>query len=112
MNSNRSSGLDVEFTEAMYNIYRRALAEEGYPAHRFHQMLDENGGVETAKQLINNNRPSDGYTELYLKKRLDLTVEALVINDKKWHSLFTQEEIEKAKARLVEYEYIFPPPKA
>jgi hypothetical protein len=63
-------------------------------------MIDDRGGVQTAKYLINAPKPSDGYTALYERQRLDLTVEALVVEDSRWHVLFTAEEVQKAARRL------------
>jgi hypothetical protein len=58
----------------------------------FLQMLNERGGLDTAKYLINSPKVSDGYTALYLRSRLDLTVEAMVVENPKWQELFTSEE--------------------
>jgi hypothetical protein len=95
--------LDLEkaFREEMMNIYRRAKSEAKYNATRFFEMLHTQGALETAKILINDSKQSDGYTELYLRKCLHLTVEAVVTDNPKWHPLFTEEELEKARARLV-----------
>lgn len=89
----------------MHGIYTRARLEAGYNATIFLQMLHRHGGLGTAKQLINAPQVSDGYTALYEKDRLDLTVEALVIDNPKWHGLFAPEEIERAKVRLKQYRY-------
>lgn len=85
------------FDEAMHQIYVRAKSEVGYTASRFHQMLQEHGGVETAHRLLPDM--SDGFAKLWEKKRLDLTVEFLVL-EPRWHSLFTDAEREVARARL------------
>ncbi|MBV8105467.1 MAG: hypothetical protein JO223_12760 [Hyphomicrobiales bacterium] len=98
--------LEAQFTEAMFDIYRRAKAEAKYNATIFLQMITDDGGRRTAKTLINAPRPSDGYTALYLRKRLDLTVEAVVVEHPQWHPLFTPEEIEKAAKRLRAYSYV------
>ena len=37
--------------------------------------------------------------------RLDLTVEALIYDNTEWHPLFTEEELEIVRKRLIEYEY-------
>jgi hypothetical protein len=97
--------IEKQFEEAMFNIYRRAKAEAKYNATIFLQMLTDEGGLRTAKTLINAAKPSDGYTALYLKGRLDLTVEAMVIENSLWHTLFEQEELEKARKRLRDYNY-------
>ena len=99
-----STELEEEFDLAMENIYYRAKDEVGYSATRFFQMLIDYRGIETARRLVNANTPSDGYTELWMRKRLDLTVEALVIQEN-WQTLFEPEEIERARNRLREYEY-------
>jgi hypothetical protein len=90
----------IPFDKAMFDIYLRAKKELKYNANLFLKMLTDRGGVDTAKYLINSPTESDGYTYLYLQNRLDLTVEAMVVENSKWHSLFTPEEIAKASKRL------------
>lgn len=97
--------LEKEFHAAMVDVYRHAKEEAGYPAIRFIQMVSEHGGCKAAKTLINADTPSDGYTELWKRGRLDLTVEALVIDNPQWHPLFEAAELERAKQRLIDYEY-------
>jgi hypothetical protein len=89
----------------MFEIYARARAEAKYTASVFLGMLQRQGGLITAKQLINASKPSDGYTALYERGRLDLTVEAVVIENIEWHDLFSTEELARAKARLKQYGY-------
>ncbi len=96
--------LDIEFHRAMIDIYERARNEANYVATRYIQMVAEHGGVESAKILINSAKPSDGYTALWEKGRLDITVEALVQHPK-WSPLFSPEEIKKARKRLIDYGY-------
>jgi hypothetical protein len=97
--------LVAAFDHEMVGIYRRALSEANYKATRFFHMLDEHGGVETAKILINAERESEGYTALWGRKRLDLTVEAVIHDNSKWHPLFTASELAKCRARLTKYNY-------
>ena len=99
--------LEKQFLSAMFDISRCAKAETGYSGKIFSQMLDQRGAKSTAKYLINSKRQSDGYTALYLEGRLDLTVEALVVENEKWHPLFEPEEIERARARLAANHYKF-----
>ena len=70
---------ESQFNEAMLNIYRRAKAEAGYNATRFLSMVVEHGGLETARYLLHAGTVSEGYTALWERKRLDLTVEAMVL---------------------------------
>ena len=97
--------VERQFDLAMFEVYRRAKDEAGYNATIFFQMLSDNKGLRTAKTLINAPKESDGYTALYLRGRLDLTVEALVIEDERWHQLFTDEELKRARKRLKAYDY-------
>ena len=96
-----SRDLVRDFDLAMMQIYVQAKQEAGYTATRFHQMLDEHGGVETARRLL--PRTSDGFTELWRRRRLDLTVETLVL-DPKWDDLFSDEERQMARDRLSDCE--------
>ena len=98
--------LAEEFDEAMHDIYRRALAEAHYKASIFLNMLFEHRGVETARRLIHSSRVSDGYTALWERGRLDLTVEALILDNGKWQPLFSVEELAICRKRLKQYEYL------
>ena len=98
--------LAEEFEEAMHDIYPRALSEAGYKASIFLNMLFEHRGVETAKRLIHSSKVSDGYTALWERGRLDLTVEALISDNEKWQPLFSAEEIAICRKRLKQYEYV------
>ena len=60
------TSLEQEFHRAMINIYERAKNEANYLASYYIRMVAEHGGVKTAKILINSNKPSDGYTALYM----------------------------------------------
>jgi hypothetical protein len=95
-----------KFDQAMFDVYRRAKSEAKYNASVFLNMLTKDGGWLTAKSLINASRQSDGFTALHLAGRLDLTVEAVVTENAIWHPLFTEEEIEKARHRLVQNKYV------
>jgi hypothetical protein len=97
--------LENEFHEAMLNIYRVAKSEAKYNAQRFLQMVVDHGGHEAARMLINASTVSEGYTALWERGRLDLTVEAMVVNTPKFHSLFTKDELQVCKSRLREYGY-------
>jgi hypothetical protein len=97
--------LIAEFDTEMLAIYQRALSEEKYKATRFLQMLHEHRGLETARMLLHSSKVSEGYTALWERGRLDLTVEAVIVDNQKWHQLFTPEELAICRSRLVQYEY-------
>ncbi len=96
-----------DFTRAMFDGYRRARTEAHYNAPYFLQMLQERLGYDTAIHLIYSQQPSIGFTHLWERKRLDLTVEALVLRPE-WQSIFTEADLRAARHRLEEYHYEFP----
>jgi len=100
------------FTLAMYALYERTKRETGYNATAFFQMLNEHGGEETARRLIHAPRQSDGYTKLFMMQpsRLDLTVEAFVVESRAWRDLMGSETVERAMKRLRHCEYVPKPP--
>jgi hypothetical protein len=97
--------LEKRFDRAMLGIYKRAKDEAGHNATVFFRMLSERGGLQTARNLINAAKPSDGYTNLYERGRLELTVEAMIVESLDWQRLFTESEIRKARKRLKDYDY-------
>jgi hypothetical protein len=97
--------VEDEFGEAMHGIYVSAVKEAKYTPHEFHRMLTERGGLATARDLINRPKPSDGYTNLYMRGFLRLTVEAVILDNPRWHVLFTPAELETCRQRLIEYQY-------
>jgi hypothetical protein len=97
--------IDDTFHEAMLDIYRRAKSEAKYNAIRFLQMVTDHGGLRTAHMLINSANVSEGYTALWERGRLDLTVEAMILANKEYQTLFTMEELAICRKRLKQYEY-------
>jgi hypothetical protein len=96
--------LEARFDDTMMDVYRRALAECDYKATRFLHMLHEHRGLETARILLRNSKVSEGYVALWVRKRLDLTVEAVILAEE-WQTLFSEEERQIARSRLAEYGY-------
>jgi hypothetical protein len=100
------SGPDMRaaFERAMKEIYIRAKNEANYTATYFVGMLSTLGGLGTAKRLLATTEASTGFTTLYERGRLDLTVEALVVKPR-FASLFTDQEIRIARQRLDQLGY-------
>lgn len=96
------AAVEHAFTAAMSGIYRRAKDEAGYNATIFLRMLSERGALATAHALIHTDKPSDGFTRLWERNRLDLTVEAHVLMPA-FESLFTDDERQVCRARLAAY---------
>jgi len=95
---------EQEFHNAMVDIYRRARTECRYNAIRFLQMLTDYGGLGTAKRLLASDEVQYGFTELWEHGRLDLTVEAHVLQPE-FRDLFTDVELQRAKSRLTAHGY-------
>jgi hypothetical protein len=93
------------FQRDMIKIYMDAK-ELGYVPVRFLQMIDEYGALRTAKKLLaTEDFIQEGVKKLWELKRLDLSVEALVINEK-YSKLFLKEEKMIAQKRLKDLGYL------
>ncbi len=95
--------LEKDFDAAMRDVYENAK-KLGYVATRYYQMLCKHGGFETACILLASNAPAEGFTELWKRGHLDISVEAIVLQDK-WKSLFTPEQLAVAHRRLDDLDY-------
>ena len=93
-----------QFHRAMVQVHEAAKRETGYNATRFLQMVAEQGGLATAKQLLHAPHVSDGFTALWERGRLDLAVEA-VVQRNEFAALFDDDERELARDRLAQYGY-------
>lgn len=60
--------------------------------------------LKSAKRILSGSRTSDGWGLLSQKGRLDLSLEALVV-DKQFTALFTDEEANEALTRLLDGGY-------
>jgi hypothetical protein len=76
-----SASLEGRFHAWMVDVYHRVKAETGYNATYFLQMVSERGGVDAARRLLHSTAVSDGFTALWERRRLDLSVEALVLDE-------------------------------
>jgi hypothetical protein len=99
-----TTSLEKLFHKAMLSIYEGALDKCGYKATYFLQMVNEHGGLEAAKNLLHKKELSVGFMALWKRGRLDLTMEAMIL-EPTWNELFTEEEIEIAKKRLSDLGY-------
>lgn len=96
--------IENKFNEDMKNIYFTAKRDIGYIATLFMQLVSQKGGLLAAKQLIAKEGGTYGFEVLWENRRLDLSVEALVLKPE-YESLFSDEERKLSKNRLEEYGY-------
>ena len=96
----RLSENDVKasFHQEMLRIYKEA-ATFGYRPAYFLRMVNELGGLAAAQQLLRDGTVSDGFVRLWSESRLDISVEAVVL-DPRWRDLFTPNELDVARRRL------------
>ena len=90
--------LETQFEDAMHEICRESR-RLGYVPTRFLQMLDDQGALVTAHQLLASDRLHDGFTRLWELRRLDLSLEYIVLKPQ-FRPLFTEKELNVARRRL------------
>ena len=95
--------LENQFHEEMVRIYHEATEFGYYPTY-FLQIVANDGGLSAAKRLINSDDTSSGFVRLWEEDRLDLSVEALALQEP-WNALFTDSELDTARHRLKELGY-------
>jgi Protein of unknown function DUF262 len=102
--TDRGPDVRAAFERAMKDVYVRAKSEANYTASYFLTMLSTYGGLGTAQKLLASTDVSSGFAALYERGRLDLTVEALVVQPQ-FASMFSDEEVETAQQRLDQLGY-------
>lgn len=95
---------ELAFDKAMHEIYDNALSQCGYRATRFLNLVNQIGGYEAARQLLRSDVHPEGLTALWEHGRLDLSMEALVVQEQ-WSALFTADELKLATRRLQKLGY-------
>ena len=91
------------FHNEMLRLYEDATTFGYYPTY-FLGMVQELGGVAAAKQLLKGSDISDGLTRLWEEERLDISMEALILQEP-WRSLFNDAELNRARRRLEDLGY-------
>ena len=96
--------IESKFHEEMLNIYKEAK-KIGYNAKWFLTMVVDMGGLTAAQKLLSTDELQYGFERLWELRRLDLSVEALVLRPE-FRNLFTDEELARAKKRLRAHGYV------
>ncbi|MCT2347531.1 HNH endonuclease [Niallia taxi] len=99
--SEENKQLQLELHKALLEAAKNAK-KLGYNPHIFNQMLATEGGYSVAKKLI--HKTSTGFEKLWTLDRLDLTTEAVILQDN-FRPLFSEKELEIAKTRLSNFGY-------
>lgn len=98
------SPLEKEFDAAVRNQITTILKTTSYRPTYYMEMVHRHGAYQAAINLVRAAQPAAGFTKLYEMGRLDLSVEALVI-DPRFTDLFSTEDRNRAMARLKKYGY-------
>ena len=97
--------IENKFNKDMKNIYFTAKRDFGYTASRFMQLVSQKGGIQADKQLIAKEGGTYGFEVLWENKRLDLSIEALVLKSE-YKTLFSDDEKQLCKERLKQFGYM------
>jgi hypothetical protein len=92
--------LEEELDRELHDTYE-AGRERHYIAHYFLQMLEEYGGLGTARRLLSNAEPQTGLYKMWELRLINKSLEAVVLKEK-YRTLFTKEELTEARRRLDE----------
>ena len=90
---------EADFHEEMLSLYRRTGTATGYWPSYFLRSVRKDGGLVFAKKLLAPTHTSKGFDKLVEAGRVDLSIEALVIEERYAH-LFASEELKEARQRL------------
>ena len=97
-----SQDLAEQFCSRMLLLCQEASSVVHFPV-RLLQMIQQDGGVGAAKRVIQGM--TDTFVKLWEADRLDLTVEAVVL-EPQWAELFTSTELDVARQRLRDAGYL------
>lgn len=97
--------------ETQFTAFLREKAKEAdraihYRPNYFLNMLETDGGLRTVLKLLSANQVSKGFTKLWEHGRLDLSVEALVV-ESEWQQAFDPLLITLAEKKLKNVGYPF-----
>src|SRR5688572_15968710 len=93
------------FTQFLLAKTKEAKQDTGYPATQFVSMINAQGGEAAALNLLSATKPpSDGFVRLWEEDRLDLTLEALIL-ESEWRNHFPVESLDIARKRLTDVKY-------
>lgn len=96
--------LEKKLQEEFIKNCKIAEKECEYNPTRFIQTLEKFGAVRTMQEILRKGRTSDSFDKLQKAGRIELTMEATIVN-KKYAELFTDDEVNSCYELLCEYGY-------
>ena len=95
---------ELEFRNALLDTVAECR-KIGYRPTGFMGMISSSSAFEAVRTLLAKRDVSDGFTELWEKGRLDLSVEAIILKPE-WRGYFEKTELDTARRRLAEVKYL------
>lgn len=92
--------LEQEFHRLVAGIPDRVRDAIGYRANRFRQAHQNMPGYKIAHHFLATKEPSDGFIELWISGRADLSLENLVLQHAEFHHRFSEAELRVARERM------------
>ena len=96
------SPLEDDFEQAVSAQIDACQRDLRYNPSYLRLLISQHGALGTARRLLVQPAVSDGFVKLWENKRLDLTIEALVLASR-FTDLFTEPEQATARARLTDF---------
>lgn len=93
------ASLEQQFTDALHSLYHSAKDEHGLALPGLLRLIEQHGGVGTARELLARPGVSTAYRKLANRGLLHLAVEAVVL-EKRFRPLFTEAELAVAARRV------------
>lgn len=92
---------EADFHAEMLSLYRRVGTATGYWPNYFLRSVRKEGGLAVAKKLLEPMKTSTGFGRLVEARRADLSVEAIVLEER-YAPLFVPDELREAQQRLTQ----------
>lgn len=93
-----------DFHTAVLSVMERCKNELSYNPRYFRIMVSQHGALGAVRKLLAAPAVSDGFVALWERQRLDLSIEALVL-DNRFAAIFSEDERDVARNRLVDFGY-------
>jgi len=94
---------EAKFEQVLLEAVDQAKAFNYHP-NRFVAMIRSKGPFQTVKDIVASAKPSDGFNELLLAGRMDLTCEAIIVQTE-WRTFFDEDLLAIAERRLNAHGY-------
>lgn len=96
--------LKAELRDRYIATYKECKTFKYFPTAFLNMVTSNEDIVEVTRRLIHKEGGTDGFATLFMNKRMDLSVEKIIL-EPKYRALFSQDDLRAAYDRLREYQY-------